>query len=144
MKHYNIKTLLMPKHWTDVWIFKYNASDSPQDFIINATTAKVLSALALGDRVSDVFTEVITGVAGPTATLSVGIVGSLTLFTTNADVAAGTVVPYVSAVAAVTPYPVNTAVNLVANMVISNVAVTAGEVWIWAKISRKTDRNIDV
>lgn len=143
-------------------------------FVINATTAHVLTALAVGDVVRDVMTEVVTAVAGPTATVSAGIVGSLTLFTPASDVATATAVPYVtgkpitvgtgfiaatsggavttaltnstsgvvSPAAAFAPYAVNTAVNMVANAIVSNTAITAGEVWVWANISRLRDRNV--
>jgi hypothetical protein len=141
MKHYNLKTLQLTKTgFTDLFIL----SSADTDFVLNATTAKVLTALAVGDVVQRVMSEVKTAVAGPTATLSVGVVGALTQFTAASDVATGTTVPYVAAVASVTPYPTNTAVNMVANTVISNVAVTAGEVWVWASISRVGDRVIQV
>ena len=148
MKHYNVKTLAQTKAgWTDLFIVKYAdavVAGTYGDFVKNATTAITLTTLQPGDVVFRVMTEVITAVAGPTATLSAGITGSLTLFTTNADVATSTAVPYVAAVAAVTPWPVqSTAIAMTANTVISNTAVTAGEVWIWACISRKADRTID-
>lgn len=139
MKHYNAKTLEFTKAgFTDLWIIEL------ADWVKNATTAHALTSLLLGDVVLRAMSEVVTAVAGPTATVSVGVVGALTTFTAASDVATGTVVPYVAAVASVTPYPVNTAVGLVANAILSNVTVTAGEVWIWANISRKADRVIQV
>lgn len=176
MKHYNLKTLARTKSaYTDLFILKY-VSSTDNDFIKNATTAVVLTALGVGDVVDKVLSEVKTAVAGPTATLSVGIVGALTQFTPASDIATGTVVPYVAGVAAASVgtgfiaassagavttaltnatsgvvaatgvqsrYAVNTAVNLVANTVISNTTVTAGEVWIWLSIDRLADRVID-
>lgn len=139
MKHYNAKTLQFTKPgFTDLWVIEL------ADWIKNATTARVLTALALGDVVTRVVTETRIAVAGPTATVSVGVVGALTTFTAASDVATGTVVPYVAAVASVTPYPTNTAVNMVSNEILSNVTVTAGEVWIWASISRLADRQLQV
>ncbi len=139
MKHYNIKTLQQPKPgFTDLFVIEL------ADWVKNATTAHVLTALAVGDIVFTAISEVKTAVAGPTATVSVGVVGALTTFTAASDVATATAVPYVAAVAAVTPYPTNTAVNMVANAILSNVTVTAGEVWIWACISRVGDRVVQV
>lgn len=141
MKHYNAKTLEFTKPgFTDLFIL--SVADS--DFVINATTAVKLTSLALGDIVLRVVQEVRTALAGPTATISTGVVGALTQFTAASDSATGTVVPYVAAVASVTPYPTNTAVNMVANTIIGNTAITAGEVWIWANISRLADRQVQV
>jgi len=47
---------------------------------------------------------------------------------------------YVTAIASVTPYPVTTAVNMVANEILGAGAVTAGELWVWANISRVEER----
>lgn len=141
------------------------------DWVKNATTAHVLTALSIGDIVYRVEHEVITAVAGPTATLSVGVVGALTQFTDASDIATATAVPYVvakavgtgfiaaSSAGAVTtaltsttvgmgasrvpePYVIQSGadINMVANAILSNVAVTAGEVWIYACISRAADR----
>jgi hypothetical protein len=172
MKHYNLKTLQYTKPgFTDLFILEL------ADWVKNATTAHVLTALAVGDIVYRVMSEVKTAVAGPTATVSVGVVGALTTFTDASDVATGTAVPYVAkkatagnvgtgfiaatsggavttaltnATSGVIPgsgpvaYETLTAVNMVANAILSNVTVTAGEVWIWAEISRQADRVIQV
>lgn len=139
MKHYNAKTLEFTKSgFTDLYILE------TADWVTNTTTAHVLTALAVGDLVLRIFQETKTYIAGPaTATVSVGIVGSLTLFTAASDTKTAAS-KYIAAVASVTPYPVNTAVNMVANAVLGSGAVTAGEVWIWANLSRVGDRDIQV
>jgi len=168
MRHYRLKTLDQVKTgFTDCYIIAL------ADWVKNATTAHVLTALAVGDVVFRVMTEVKTAVAGPTATVSIGVVGNLTFFTDASDVATGTVLPYVASKAsagtvgtgfiaptsgaspatAITnatsgvtpswgpgPYTTLTAVNMVANAILSNVTVTAGELWIWACLSRVEDR----
>lgn len=137
MRHYNLKTLQLTKTgFTDLFIIPYT------DLVVNTTTAQVLTALAVGDVVLRVLHETKTYLAGPaTGTVSVGIVGSLTLFTAASDVKSAAA-KYVAAVASITPYPVNTAVNMVANEVIGAGAATAGEVWIWANINRVADRDV--
>lgn len=112
------------------------------DFVTNTTTAHVLTALAVGDVVRGVLQETKTYVAGPaTATGSVGVVGALTTFTAASDLKASAS-KYIAAVASVTPYPTNTAVNMVFNAILGSGAVTAGEVWIWANIQRVGDRDV--
>lgn len=112
------------------------------DLVTNTTTAHVLMALALGDVVQRVLQETKTYVAGPaTATGSVGVVGALTTFTAASDLKTAAA-KYVAAVASVTPYPTNTAVNMVFNAILGSGAVTAGEIWIWVKVNRAADRNI--
>lgn len=179
MIHYNLKTLARTKSgYTDLFILKYAAAvvaGTYGDFVKNATTSITLTALAVGDIVDKVCTEVKTEVAGPTATLSVGVTSLTTLFTDASDVATSTAVPYVAgkdvtvgtgfiaatsggavttaltdATSGVVPLTglqvrkaVNSAVNLLATTVISNTAVTAGEVWIWVSIDRKANRAID-
>lgn len=172
MKTYALKNHQMAKQgWTHLFIL----SKADADFILNATTAVVLTALAAGDLVSRVFTEVKTEVAGPTATLSIGVTSALTQFTDASDIATSTALTYVAnkatagnvgtgfiaatSAGAVTtaltnatsgvvpgsgpaPYVALSTKNLLANTIISNVAVTAGEVWIWASISRQADRVI--
>jgi hypothetical protein len=171
MKHYNLKTLQRTKTgYTDLFIL----SSADTDFIKNATTDVVLTALAAGDIVDKISTEVRTAVAGPTATLSVGVTSAVTQFTPAGDIATGTAVPYVagnpavavgtgfiaatsagavttaltnatsgvSSIATVQPrYATLSSKNLIAETILSNVTVTAGEVWIWASIDRLTDRN---
>lgn len=190
MIHYNLKTLARTKTgYTDLFILKYApavVAGTYGDFVKNATTIIPLGALAKGDVVDKILTEVKTEVAGPTATLSVGTGTSTsdntvtTIFTPASDVATSTTVPYVagkplfvgsgyiaassggavttaltnatsgiptSGTSAMTGLQarkaINTACNLVATTVLSDVAVTAGEVWIWASIDRVADRVID-
>jgi len=137
MKTYRLKTLQHTKPgFTHLFILE------TADFVTNTTTAHVLRALAVGDVVLRVLQETKTYLAGPaTGTVSVGVVGALTQFTAASDVKSAAA-KYVAAVASVTPYPTNTAVNLVANAVLGSGAVTAGEVWIWANISTAADRDI--
>lgn len=152
---------------TDLFVLKL------ADWVKNATTAHTLTALAAGDIVFRAWSEVVTAVAGPTATLSLGVTSAATKFTDATDIATATATPYVvtkatqvnvgtgyiaatsagavttaltDATSGVTGTPASpsyaalSAVNLLATAVLSNVAVTAGEVRIWANISRKTDR----
>ena len=135
MKHYLAKTLNYTKSgFTDLWILQ------TADWITNATTAHVLTALAVGDAVYRVQHDLVTYLAGPaTGTVSVGVVGALTTFTAASDIKSAAA-KYVGAVASVTPYQTNTAVNMVANAILGAGAVTAGELWIWANISRLVDR----
>jgi hypothetical protein len=169
MKHYKFSAIQAASTgFTDMFVI------SKADWVTNATTAHVLDTLAVGDLVWRVATEVITGIAGPTATMSVGITGALTLFTPAVDISAGTSVPYAmgtrltvgtgfiaaTSAGAVTtaltnatsgvvgPYnatsvwATHTATSLVANAILSDDALTAGEVRIWANISRKATRDI--
>lgn len=137
MKRYPLKSLQYTKQGlTDLYILEQS------DFVTNTTTAHVLTALAVGDIVHRVIQETKTYLAGPaTGTVSTGVVGALTQFTAASDVKSAAA-KYVAAVASVTPYPTNTAVNLVANAILGSGAVTAGEVWIWVGISRAAERDV--
>jgi hypothetical protein len=166
MRKYNgLKVHQTKVGFTHLWVLEKS------DWVRNATTAHVLTALTIGDIVYRVEHEVVTAVAGPTATLSVGVVGTVARFTDASDIATATAVPYVVAKAAGTgfiaatsggavttalsnqtsgvgasiipsPYVIQSGanVNMIANAILSDVAVTAGEVWIWACISRAQER----
>src|ERR1051326_2141979 len=93
MKHYNLKTLQRTKTgYTDLFIL----SKADGDFILNATTDIALTALAVGDIVDKILTERKTDVAGPTATLSVGVTSAATTFTPATDIATSTATPFVA------------------------------------------------
>jgi len=135
MRHYKLKTLTETKSgFTDLFIIPL------ADWVTNTTTAQVLTALQPGDVVYKVLHEVKIFVAGPaTATVSIGVVGTLTQFTAASDVKAAPA--YVTAIASVTPYVATpSAINMVANEILGAGAVTAGELWVWANISRVEDR----
>jgi hypothetical protein len=135
MRHYKLKTLEETKAgFSDLWILPFT------ELVPGATTAQVLTALQPGDVVYRVLLENKTLVAGVTATVSIGVVGTLTQFTAAVDqTAAGS--KYTAAIAAATPYATNTsAINMVANEIVGAGTPTAGEVWVWACISRVEER----
>lgn len=174
MKHYNLKTLQRTKSaYTDLFIL----TNADGDFVKNATTGVVLTGLVPGDVVDKLLSEVKTAVAGPTATLSLGITGTATQFSAATDIATATAAPYIAGkditvgtgfIAATSGGAVTTALtnatsgvvgltgvqsryvlqssttNIIATTILSNVTVTAGEVWIWASIDRAADRVIQV
>lgn len=122
------------------------------DWVLNATTPYVITALKQGDIIFphlmciDVRTKLANG-AG-TATLSVGITGTVAKFIAASDIktveGAACAATGVGSAAAINdsmaPHIVTADTNLLANAVISNNGVTAGEVAIWYRIFRKADR----
>lgn len=149
MKHSLTKNPSFCGGFTDLFMLGVGlAAAGASDFTAAATAqTSTLDALAIGDRVSDVHVDVITALVGPSlsaATLSVGHTGATTAFITTCNCFATTPTTAHDPVAATVPLTRATASgNLLGTWAATGAnfdAVTAGEVWIWAVISRKADR----
>jgi hypothetical protein len=107
--------------------------------VVNGGTL-VLDALAAGDIVScPVLVEIVTAITGPTGTPTVAIEGGSTGLTTAKSIMA---VGYQSTAETQTYYT-SGGDNLEAVFAAGGgdgAAATAGEIWIWVGISRKSDR----
>lgn len=150
MKNYHLKNVQSSRlgGFTDLWIIKQTAASSGDltQTTNNTQQAITLSALAIGDIVlMDLFMEVRTVGAGlATFTASVGVTGALTQFIAAQDMLAGNV--YFAQASSVAPYATiaaskNLVVNFTPGASEALASATALELWIWAKISRLSDRN---
>lgn len=140
MRHYHAKNceFVAFSGFSDLYIVQ------TADMTAFSTTAVTLSNLQIGDVVDTVIQETRTAVVGPTGTptASVGVTGAVTQFTAaTSAIAVGVVAPLSS----VAPYVAAAAIALIANLAAgggNGAAATAGEIWVWARISRQADRNI--
>jgi hypothetical protein len=151
MRHQLAKRPPFVGGFTDLFILGMTAAaGGASDFTAAATTqAYNLDAFNIGDMVvfPCVHVDVITALAGGSvsaATLSVGHTGAGTAFITTCNVFATTPATAHDAVAATVSLTRATSSGyLTADLATTggNVStLTAGEVWIWAAISRKLDR----
>lgn len=154
MKHYILNSEARARvGFTDMFVVKYNDPLLTAAVADNTAVEVPLTALALGDKVEqDVLIEVRTAWAGPadlTATASVGVVGDTTALTpTLAITTAGTGLAAGNAVASANQtdpaYIASTAINMIVNFTPDADSgideFTAGELVVWANISRAADR----
>ena len=125
--------------FTDVFVL----DKSDMTTLVNGTQV-TLCKLAAGDIVfpSRMFQEVKTAVTGPTGTptMSVGVTGTATQFTAATSIIATGAVAPTSA-----PAYVAAATNLIVDFEAgggNGAAAAAGEIWVWASISRAADRSV--
>lgn len=147
MKHYNQKDVVgagAPGNYTDLFIITYADFTETTD---NTAQAINLLALTIGDEIKDALMEVKTNTAGlTTSTVSLGVTGAVTqIIAASNTLAAGT--EYYVPAGTTAKYPVTAADKyLVANGVCGAAEAladaTAGEIWFWVSICRKSDRNI--
>lgn len=112
------------------------------------TSTSVNTVTTVLTPASDVATSTtVPYVAGKPLTVGTGYIaatssGAVTVLLTDAT--SGIATADVTALTGVqSRKAINTACNLVATLVVSDTAVTAGELWIWASIDRQTDRVIE-
>jgi len=148
MKHYLLKNEQFSRlhGFTDLVIvnstdFTQSANNTAQALNLNSVD------LAKGDIVyPQLLIEVRTATVGlATCTVSLGITGAVTQFSSANDTIAGNV--YFTPANSVAPYPVvATGKRVIANFVPGAsealTTATAGEYWFWLKISRLADRQI--
>ncbi len=141
MKQYTLNQMEKAQSgFTDLYILTIADMTS----LANSTDI-TLSKLVAGDIVfpSKMLVEVRTAVVGPTGTPtgSVGITGAVTQFTAATSViATGYVAPTGAAA-----YIVTGSTNLLYDFQAgggNGAAATAGEIWVWASISRYADRSV--
>jgi hypothetical protein len=120
--------------FTDLYVLKKD------DWVPNDTTTYTLCDLNPGDAVYRVLMETKTYLAGPaTGTLSVGLDSDPDSMIDDSDIKSAADKYVVKG----NPEAVlQAAGSLVANAILGAGAATAGEVWIWATISRAADRNV--
>jgi hypothetical protein len=149
MKHYSAKTLEFTKEgFTDLFIL--NTANAPAGYTAGAALtndfsvgfnaqAIVLTALAAGDAVLGALVDVKTAVVGPTGAptgqVKTGTGGVAITPTVAVKTATGCVTDNTVVGATISPAAENL-VFLTAAGGGDSAAATAGEVWIWAKISR--------
>jgi len=155
IRKYTMSTNERAMHgFTELYVMK------TADFIINATTTHILCPLNAGDVVFPQFMllDARAGVVGPTCTATLGVTGTVnkwiaaTSIATNPTflvpqwVAGNMGTPNGTEIAAEgnkvnQPYKSAGSENIVAQMVVSNTAITAGEVWFWLRIFRNAVRS---
>lgn len=150
MEHYSVKSLQFPKEgFSDLFILSTNGRNQTTGAAVNDfsggfnANSIVLTTLAVGDAVLSALIDVVTPVTGPTGaptgqvktgTGAVAITPTCAVKTAIGAVTDNTVVGSTLSTAAENLNFVTAAGGG------DSAAATAGEIWVWANISRAADR----